>query len=481
MLKTLIPTALLVFSVLALPHKILFPTVTAYSILIAMTTLKWLYSPMNMNPYMINQWMITDEISTPLIIMSAWILPLTTIASQNSLSTEPLPRKRMFLAAATTLQTTLILALTAPDMTMFYIMFETTLIPTLLLITRWGTQTERLGAGMHFLFYTLAGSLPLLIVILNTLEKNNHTVFMLLAMKQQPTVTHHTHIIIWLGFMFALLVKMPLYGAHLWLPKAHVEAPIAGSMVLTTVLLKLGGYGIIRIISILPPTQTPRSLITAPLTTPYPFIVLALWGAVMTSMICLRQPGLKSIITYSSISNTGLVVAAALIQTPWSINSAMLLMITHDLTSSMLFCLANTNYERTHSRTLILTRGMHLALPLMATWWMMASMANMSLPPTINMLGKITTISSAFSWNTTTSILMTLATLLTTAYSLHFLITPLHNELSTLTKVPPTQTREHLLMTLHLAPMAVFTFSPDLTPLTFDLIEEFYLWALGLG
>nr|BAP90266.1 NADH dehydrogenase subunit 4 [Tropiocolotes tripolitanus] len=462
MLKTLIPTALLFFSVLALPHKILFPTVTAYSILIAMTTLKWLYSPMNMNPYMINQWMVTDEISTPLIILSAWILPLMTIASQNSLSTEPLPRKRMFLAAATALQTTLILAFTAPDMTMFYIMFEATLIPTLLLITRWGTQTERLGAGMYFLFYTLAGSLPLLIVILNTLEKNNHTVFMLLAMKQQPAITHHTHIIIWLGFMFALLVKMPLYGAHLWLPKAHVEAPIAGSMVLAAVLLKLGGYGIIRIISILPPTQTPHNIITAPLTTHYPFIVLTLWGAIMTSMICLRQPDLKSIIAYSSISHMGLVVAAALIQTPWSINGAMLLMIAHGLTSSMLFCLANTNYERTHSRTLVLTRGLQLALPLMTTWWLTASLANMSLPPTINMLGEIMIISSTFNWSTMTIILTALTTLLTAAYSLYIFSTTQRSKLSTPTKLPPTQTREHLLMTLHLTPMILLILSPNL-------------------
>lgn len=105
----------------------------------------------------------------------------------------------------------------------------------------------------------------------------------------------------------AFLVKMPLYGVHLWLPKAHVEAPVAGSMILAAVLLKLGGYGIIRLIIILDPLTKELS---------YPFIIFALWGVVMTSSICLRQTDLKSLIAYSSVSHMGLVAAAILIQTP---------------------------------------------------------------------------------------------------------------------------------------------------------------------
>ena len=107
--------------------------------------------------------------------------------------------------------------------------------------------------------------------------------------------------------MLAFLVKIPLYGVHLWLPKAHVEAPIAGSMILAAVLLKLGGYGMIRMILLLDPLSKELA---------YPFIVLALWGVIMTGSICLRQTDLKSLIAYSSVSHMGLVAGGILIQTP---------------------------------------------------------------------------------------------------------------------------------------------------------------------
>lgn len=155
--------------------------------------------------------------------------------------------------------------------------------------------------------------------------------------------------------MLAFLVKIPLYGVHLWLPKAHVEAPVAGSMVLAAVLLKLGGYGIIRLLPMLEPLTKELS---------YPFIILALWGIIITGSICLRQTDLKSLIAYSSVSHMGLVVGAILIQTPLGLAGATILIIAHGLTSSALFCLANTNYERTHSRTIVLARGLQIVLPL---------------------------------------------------------------------------------------------------------------------
>jgi len=161
----------------------------------------------------------------------------------------------------------LILAFGATELIIFYIIFEATLIPTLIIITRWGNQTERLNAGVYFLFYTLAGSLPLLVALL--LLQNDIGTLSLLALPYTGAgpLSSSADKLWWAGCLVAFLVKMPLYGVHLWLPKAHVEAPIAGSIILAAVLLKLGGYGIIRMIVMLEPLTKELC---------YPFIIFAL-------------------------------------------------------------------------------------------------------------------------------------------------------------------------------------------------------------
>nr|BCO16434.1 NADH dehydrogenase subunit 4 [Cyrtodactylus louisiadensis] len=448
MLKILSATIMLIPTAMLMPMKHLFATTTACSMLLTLIMLKWFAAPLNYHPHTINTVMMLDQIATPLIILSAWLLPLMIMASQHHMTIEPNNRKRSFLMTCATLQTTLIMTFSAMDLTMFYIMFEATLVPTLILITRWGNQAERVTAGIYFLFYTLFGSLPLLAATM-MLYNTSHTSFTLMTLTPYQASTN----ILWLACTLALLIKMPLYGTHLWLPKAHVEAPIAGSMILAAVLLKLGGYGLIRITPMLS-TMTQKMY--------YPFIVLSLWGMVMTSLICLRQNDLKSIIAYSSVSHMGLVIAATLIQTPMSIRGAMLLMIAHGLTSSTLFCLANTNYERMHTRTLMLTRGLQLMLPLMTTWWLLITLMNMALPPSINLMGELLIITSMFNWSTMTIILTGATTLLTATYSLYIFITTQHNKTPPDHTTSPTHTREHLLMTTHLAPLLLLIINPTL-------------------
>nr|BAM75053.1 NADH dehydrogenase subunit 4 [Notoscopelus caudispinosus] len=454
MLKVLLPTLMLFPTIWLTPPKWLWPSSLTHGLIIALVSLHWLMRTSETGWSLMNPFMATDPLSTPLLVLSCWLLPLMILASQNHLAHEPLNRQRTYISLLTSLQFFLILAFGATELFMFYVMFEATLIPTLILITRWGSQAERLNAGTYFLFYTLAGSLPLLVALL-LLQNEAGTLSLLILQYSKPLLlTTWSNKIWWAGCLIAFLVKMPLYGVHLWLPKAHVEAPIAGSMVLAAVLLKLGGYGMMRVMLFLDPLSKELA---------YPFIALALWGVIMTGSICLRQTDLKSLIAYSSVSHMGLVAGGILIQTPWGFTGALVLMIAHGLASSALFCLANTNYERTHSRTMVLARGMQTVLPLMATWWFISNLANLALPPLPNLMGELMIITALFNWSPWTLALTGVGTLITAGYSLYmFLMTQRGPLPAHIIALDPSHTREHLLMTLHIVPLLLLVTKPEL-------------------
>nr|WNH36906.1 NADH dehydrogenase subunit 4 [Centrobranchus nigroocellatus] len=454
MLKILIPTLAMFPLIWLSPSKWVWPSSLAHSFIIALMSFHWLINTSETGWSFLNLSLGTDPLSTPLLILSCWLLPLMILASQNHLNQQPLNRQRVYISLLVSLQFFLILAFGVTEMFMFYVMFEATLIPTLVLITRWGNQAERLNAGTYFLFYTLAGSLPLLVALL--LLQNETGTLSLLTIQFNSPLAYNSfgEKIWWVGCLLAFLVKMPLYGIHLWLPKAHVEAPIAGSMVLAAVLLKLGGYGMMRMMIMLSPASKDLAL---------PFIMLALWGVIMTSSICLRQTDLKSLIAYSSVSHMGLVIAGILIQTPWSFTGSLVLMISHGLASSALFCLANISYERTHSRTMILARGMHMIMPLMTSWWFLANLANLALPPLPNLMGELMIITSLFNWSPLTLIMTGLGTLITASYSLYmFLLTQQGTVPDHVTSIDPPHTREHLLISLHLLPLLLLIVKPEL-------------------
>nr|AJK91294.1 NADH dehydrogenase subunit 4 [Silurus lanzhouensis] len=454
MLKILLPTIMLLPTIWLSSPKWLWAISTLQSLLIALLSLTWIKWCSETGWTASSLYMGTDPLSTPLLILTCWLLPLMILASQNHIKTEPISRQRNYITLLTSLQIFLIMAFGATEIIMFYIMFEATLIPTLIIITRWGNQAERLSAGTYFLFYTLAGSLPLLVALL-LLHQSTNTLSMLIIQYSHPMILNSWgDKIWWAGCLAAFLVKMPLYGVHLWLPKAHVEAPVAGSMVLAAILLKLGGYGMIRMMVILDPLS--KDLV-------YPVIALALWGVIMTGSICLRQTDLKSLIAYSSVSHMGLVAGGILIQTPWGFTGALVLMIAHGLVSSALFCLANTTYERTHSRTMILARGLQAIFPLAATWWFISNLANLALPPLPNLMGELVIITAMFNWSPLTLVLTGTGTLITAAYSLYlFLMTQRGPLPQHIINLQPSHTREHLLMALHLLPVLLLILKPEI-------------------
>lgn len=252
----------------------------------------------------------------------------------------------------------LVMCFISPNIFQFYIWFEGSLIPTIILIIIWGYQPERFQARIYLIIYTVSASLPFLCVLFSVYFEYSSVsmpIFMSIgAPRGLPSVN-----ILWLMILGAFIVKLPLFTVHLWLPKAHVEAPIAGSIILAAVLLKLGGYGILRILSIMGSNIPKINL---------PLIRISLVGGAVTRAICLRQSDLKSLIAYSSVGHMGLIVAGALSQTRWGYQASLAIMIAHGLRSSALFVMANINYEFTHTRRLFLTKGLLVVIPILTMW-----------------------------------------------------------------------------------------------------------------
>nr|AIW06144.1 NADH dehydrogenase subunit 4 [Teloganodidae sp. MT-2014] len=380
----------------------------------------------------------TDIISSALILLTFWISGLMMTASE-SLSSHNF-FSSYFILMVLFLCFMLVLTFSSLDLFYFYLYFEGSLIPTFFLIVGWGYQPERVPAGLYLLFYTLAASLPLLLSIFY-LSKENFS-FSILVVGQELT---SLNFYLYLGLVLAFLVKMPLFLVHLWLPKAHVEAPVAGSMILAGVLLKLGGYGLYRVSKV---------VYLSGMTFNFVWIGVSLAGGVLMSLLCLRQSDLKALVAYSSVVHMGFVVGGLMSFNSWGVNGALVLMVGHGLCSSGLFCLVNLIYERTGSRSLLINKGLLNLMPSMGLWWFLLSVVNMAAPPSLNLLGEISIINSLVTWESWSMLTIMFISFLSAAYSLFLFSFTQHGKfhLSTFSSLGG-QNREYLLLFLHWVPV----------------------------
>nr|AST23733.1 NADH dehydrogenase subunit 4 [Lymantria dispar]AST23746.1 NADH dehydrogenase subunit 4 [Lymantria dispar]AST23759.1 NADH dehydrogenase subunit 4 [Lymantria dispar]WGU45529.1 NADH dehydrogenase subunit 4 [Lymantria dispar] len=392
-----------------------------------------------------------DIMSYGLILLSIWICILMIMASENLFKVNFYVN--FFLFNVIFLLIMLFLTFSVTNMFLFYLFFEGSLIPTLILIIGWGYQPERILAGMYLLFYTLFVSLPLLLGIFYIYMENYSMIIYFLKFMNLDNY------ILYLCMILAFLVKMPMYFVHLWLPKAHVEAPVSGSMILAGIMLKLGGYGLLRLMIFLQKINFKLN---------YIFIVISLLGGLYISLKCFCQVDIKSLIAYSSVAHMSMVISGIMIMNYWGFLGSYIMMIGHGLCSSGMFCLANILYERLHSRSLYINKGLMNFMPSMSLWWFLLVSSNMAAPPSLNLMGEISLINSSVSWSWISMIILMLISFFSAGYSLYLYSYIQHGEsYSGIYSYYTGLSREYLMLLLHWFPLNIMIMKIDYSMIWF--------------
>ncbi len=328
----------------------------------------------------INYTLGIDGISLLLVLMTTLLMPLCVLGSWRYIE----KRVKEFMICLLLMETSMLGVFMALDLVLFYILWEAMLIPMYLLIAVWGGP-RKVYASIKFFLYTLAGSVLLLVAII-ALYLHQGTFSIPALMGQDYSSTFQ--ILVFLAFFLAFAIKVPMFPFHTWLPAAHVEAPTAGSVILASVLLKMGTYGFLRFC--LP--ITPEATLT--------FLPYVLWlsvaGILYGGFTALAQQDMKKLIAYSSVGHMGFVTLGIFVLNQKGIEGAILQMINHGITTGALFFCVGMMYERTHSRELSAAAGVGRFMPVYVAFLTFFSLSSLAFPGTNSFIGEFLILAGGF-------------------------------------------------------------------------------------
>jgi len=351
----------------------------------------------------INYSLGVDGMSMWFVVLTAFITIFVVIAAWEVIE----KRVSQYMGAFLILSGIMIGVFCALDGMLFYVFFESTLIPMFIIIGVWG-GTNRVYASIKLFLYTFMGSLLMLVAMLYLYFKSGNS-FDILAWHALP-LQMNEQILIFLAFLMAFAVKVPMWPVHTWLPDAHVEAPTGGSVVLAAIMLKLGAYGFLRF-----------SLPIAPDASHYLsgfMITLSLIAVIYVGLVALVQTDMKKLVAYSSIAHMGFVTLGFFMFNDMAVQGAIVQMISHGFVSGAMFLCIGVLYDRMHTREIAQYGGVVNVMPRFAAFFILFSMANAGLPATSGFVGEFMVILGAVEYNFWIGMLAATALILGAAYSL---------------------------------------------------------------